>query len=171
MNQPKSLLCAVVCALSLLGPAPAQASSYFLDQIPHVVPRVESRRLVRVGVRTTDDLAYRGATPQGREELARLTGIARARLAVLSALSDLMRLRGVGPDAARALSAAGCRTVADLQRADPQLLADEIKRINDRTRLTTNPPRADNLVAWIAQAQQLAPLFQPEEEAPYIELR
>ena len=84
------------------------------------------------------------------------------RLSLLGAQTDLMRLRGIGPDAARVLVAAGCRGLAELQQSDPQALADAVKRTNDRTRLSTNPPRVENLVAWIEQAQELAPLYQPD---------
>jgi predicted flap endonuclease-1-like 5' DNA nuclease len=153
-------------ALVLLLCAPlARASNYFLEQLRAVASRSEILKLRRAGLRTTDDLVRHGATAAARAALSRRSGVAAARLSQLCALSDLMRLRGVGPDAARVMHAAGCRSVADLQRADPQELADAIKRVNDRTRLSTNPPRAENLVAWIAQAQRLPVVYQPDAVA------
>lgn len=143
----------------------ARASNYFLEQIASVATRAEIHALRRAGLRTTDELAWHGATPAMRTELARRTGIPLPRLAVLAALSDLMRLRGIGPDAARILHAAGCQSIGDLQRADPRALADAIKHVNDRTRLSTNPPRAENLVAWIAASQGLQRFYQPDPPA------
>lgn len=153
---------ALLAALPLLLGPSAWGSNYFLDQITALASRDEIRRLKRVGVRTSDDLAQRAGTSEGRAELRRRTGLSLQRLSLLGAQTDLMRLRGIGPDAARVLVAAGCRGLAELQQSDPQALADAVKRTNDRTRLSTNPPRVENLVAWIEQAQELAPLYQPD---------
>jgi len=152
---------AALLGLLLLAPLPAWASNYFLEQITALASRGEIRKLRRAGLRTTDDLARRGATAPGRQDLQRRTGIPLTRIVQLSSLADLMRLKGVGPDAARVMAAAGCRSIAELQQADPAALADAIKRVNDRAHLSTNPPRAENLVVWIAQAREIAPLFHP----------
>ncbi|MCS6913630.1 MAG: DUF4332 domain-containing protein [Myxococcales bacterium] len=156
------MIARLAMVVAVLLAVPALGSNYFLDQIVSVASRSEIRRLKRAGVRTTDELARRGATPQGRTELHRRTGISLSRLSYLSSLADLMRLRGIGPDAARVLVAAGCRSVAELQQADPYALAEVIQRVNDRARLSTNPPRAENLQAWIAQARQMVPLYTPD---------
>ncbi len=148
-------------ALALFLPA-ARASNYYLDQIAAVASRPEIRSLQRIGIRTTDQLIWYGATPAQRAQLSQVTGITAERLAVLAALADLMRLRGIGPDAARLLHAAGCHSIGELQQADAQALAAAVKRTNDRAHLSTNPPRADNLRVWISSARRLQPLYQPE---------
>jgi hypothetical protein len=144
-------------------PLPARASSYLLESIPTLVSRGEVYRLYRAGVHTTDELVWRGATPQARQDLGRRTGLPEARVLALAALSDLMRVRGVGPDAAAVISAAGCHNLVDLQQADPQTLAGAIRRVNDATHMTKNPPKADNLSAWIKLARRLPRVFWPEE--------
>jgi hypothetical protein len=155
--------CVIVWAWAPAGPA--AASNYFLEQITRIASKAEIRSLRRLGIRTTDELAYYGATPAQRRELARQTGLTPGRLAALGAMADLMRLRGIGPDAARVLAAAGCPSLTDLQRADPQALAEAVKRVNDRTRLSQNPPRVENLTAWVAASRELPARYQPDETA------
>ncbi len=151
---------ALVLAVLAGSPLQARASSYLLESIPKLVSRAEVRRFYHAGVRTTDELIWHAATPAGRQELSRVSGIAPERLFGLASLSDLMRLRGVGPDAAVVISAAGCHSLTELQQADSHDLADAIRRMNDATHLTKNPPRADNLSAWIEMARRMPRLLQ-----------
>ena len=73
----------------------------------------------------------------------------------LTALADLLRVRGIGPDVARLLTAVGVRTIADLQRADPNLTAQAILDVNKARRLSQNPPGAPSLGYWIRVSRDL----------------
>ncbi len=70
-------------------------------------------------------------------------------------MADLLRVKGIGPDVARLLSAAGVRTVAQLKAADPAKLNDAITAANTKQHLSENPPSIDHLKAWIQQAGTL----------------
>jgi hypothetical protein len=56
---------------------------------------------------------------------------------------------------ARLLSAVGVLTVLDLQKADAAKIADAIAKANAQQKLSENPPGAEHLAAWIAQAKNL----------------
>ncbi len=141
--------------LALAGGGRAHASNYALEEIPMLVPADEAQKLRAAGVATTFALLEKGADPKSRKALAASTKIAPKTLEGWIKMADLMRVRGVGPDVARLLTAVGVLTVADLQKADAQKTADAIAKIAASQKLSENPPSAEHLTAWIAQAKNL----------------
>lgn len=145
---------AAVLAGVLLGGV-ARASNYALEEIPGLIPADEAARLRAAGVQTTFALLERGGDPKTRKALAALAKVQLRTLETWVKMSDLMRVRGVGPDVARLLSAVGVLTVLDLQKAEAQKVSDAILRVNAQQKLSENPPSAEHLAAWIAQAKNL----------------
>lgn len=153
--RPRRIAAASFIWLAVASASPARASQYALEQAAAIIPRAVVPSLRRAGVRTTEDFLTWGKTPEGRRLLAQ-----RARLSVDQVtgwvfLADLMRVRGIGPDVARLLTAAGIRSLADLQRADAGNTAQNVKAVNKKTRLSTNPPGAESLGYWIEQSRAL----------------
>ncbi len=142
------------CAL-LFAPAPANASNYALEEIPALIPAEDAAHLRAAGVQTTFSLLEHGADPRSRKALAAAAKVQLRTLEGWVKMSDLMRVRGVGPDVARLLSAVGVLTVLDLQKAEAGKIADAIVRVNAQQKLSENPPSAEHLAAWIAQAKNL----------------
>ena len=70
-------------------------------------------------------------------------------------MADLMRIKGIGPDVARLLTAVGVATVVELQKADAQKTADAVAKVAAAQKLSENPPSPEHLQAWIAQAKNL----------------
>jgi predicted flap endonuclease-1-like 5' DNA nuclease len=70
-------------------------------------------------------------------------------------MADLLRVKGVGPDVAKLMAAAGVKTVEQLKSADAAKLNDDITKANAKQRLSENPPSTEHLAAWIKQAQTL----------------
>src|SRR5690348_9580840 len=99
----------------LLAPAVALASNYALEEIPQAIPAPEAAKLKGAGVSTTFELLERGADPSGRKALARKAHIPARTLLGWVQMADLLRVRGIGPDVARLLTAAGVKTVAELK--------------------------------------------------------
>jgi predicted flap endonuclease-1-like 5' DNA nuclease len=140
-----------VCALAL----PARASNYDIEEIPQAIPAAQAAKLKAAGVATTFALLEKGAEPGARKGLAKQTKIAVKMLEGWVQLADLMRIRGVGPDVARLLTAAGVKTVAELKDADAKKLDEEIGKVNAKSKLSENPPSEEHLKAWIDQAKTL----------------
>lgn len=151
MRPPRTPLFFLLLAIT---PA-ARASQYPLEQAVAIIPRDHVPALRRAGVRTTEDFLTWGRTPDGRRLLAKRAGFSVDKVTGWVFLADLMRVRGIGPDVARLLTAAGVRTLADLQRADAGGTAQTVREVNRRTRLSTNPPGAESLRYWIEQSREL----------------
>jgi hypothetical protein len=140
----------LAAALGLLvATTPAGASEYPLDQAVLIIPRPDARRLRRAGIDNTLDLLTYGRTAAARALLAQRTGLTVEKIDAWVALADLMRVRGIGPDVARLLTAVGVRTLAELQRSDPGATAVAIHELNRVKRLSPNPPGAESLAYWI----------------------
>ena len=143
-----------VAAVTVLG-GDAAASQYPLDQATRIIPRVEGHKLQKAGIQTTLDLFVEGHTAEGRRVLAARSGLPIEKIASWVALADLMRVRGIGPDVARLLTAVGVRTLAELQQADAAATGAAIHVYNRKTHLSTNPPGAASIAFWIGEAQHL----------------
>ncbi len=155
---PRVLALWLACAAA--APSPTLASEYPLDQVVVLIPRVDAHRLRRAGIANTLDLLTYGRTAAGRDLLARRSGLSVERIDAWTALADLMRVRGIGPDVARLLTAVGVRTIADLQRCDPVATATAIRDVNKARRLSPNPPRAESLAYWIDLSRALPIVFE-----------
>jgi hypothetical protein len=150
------LLCAAMLGATLLtAVGQARASNYALEEIPILVPADDAAKLKAAGVGTTFALLEKGADAKSRRALAGATKIAQKTLDGWVKMADLMRVRGVGPDVARLLTAVNVTTVAELQKGDAQKLADAIAKVASAQKLSENPPSAEHLAAWIAQAKNL----------------
>jgi predicted flap endonuclease-1-like 5' DNA nuclease len=133
----------------------AYASNYALEEIPQAIPAADAARLKAAGIATTFTLLEKTSEPKDRRSLAKVTKIAEKTLEAWAQMADLLRVKGIGPDVARLLSAAGTKTVAELKSANPSKLNDEISKANSKLHLSENPPSLEHLSAWIAQAQSL----------------
>jgi predicted flap endonuclease-1-like 5' DNA nuclease len=146
----------VVSAIALvLCGGIARASNYALEEIPQAIPAAEAAKLKAAGVPTTFALLEKAGDAKGRRALARDTKIAEKTIEGWAQMADLLRVKGIGPDVARLLAAAGIKTVAQLKSADAAKVADEIVKVNSKNKLSENPPSVEHLKAWIEQAQTL----------------
>jgi predicted flap endonuclease-1-like 5' DNA nuclease len=144
----------ILPALLLLAGV-AHASNYDLAEIPQAIPAADAAKLKAAGVTTTFALLEKGGEAPSRKALAKQTRIAEKTLEGWIQMADLLRVKGIGPDVARLLAAAGIKTVAMLKNADAAMLNDEIAKVNSKSHLSENPPSKEHLEAWIKQAQTL----------------
>jgi predicted flap endonuclease-1-like 5' DNA nuclease len=133
----------------------AHASNYALEEIPQAIPAPEAAKLKSAGITTTFALLEKAAEAKDRKSLARTTKIAEKTIEAWAQMADLLRVRGIGPDVARLLAAAGVHTVAQLKTANASALSDEIGKVNSKQHLSENPPSVEHLQSWIQQAQTL----------------
>jgi predicted flap endonuclease-1-like 5' DNA nuclease len=143
-------------ALPLLLATPAvRASQYPLDQAAAIITSTEAQKLRRAGVRTTADFLTWGRTPDGRRMLAERAGLGLEQITGWVMMADLMRVRGIGPDVARLLTAVGVKSIADLKKVDAESTAASIREANSKRHLSTNPPGAESIRYWVEQAMSL----------------
>jgi predicted flap endonuclease-1-like 5' DNA nuclease len=144
-----------VVVMLLAGAGLARASNYALEEIPQAIPTSEAAKLKAAGIATTFALLEKAADAKARKALAKETKLPEKTIESWAQMADLLRVKGIGPDVARLLAAAGTRTVAQLKTADATKLNDEITKVNSKSHLSENPPSIEHLTAWIAQAQTL----------------
>lgn len=128
--------------------------TYRIYNIDGIDERSRSR-LERAGIRNTDDLLRRCATPAGRAEASDTTGIDEATLLKWVNVADLMRITGIGAEYAELLDAVGVDTIKELQHRCAPNLAERLRAVNLDRRLTRAVPSAQRVARWIHEANHL----------------
>ncbi len=111
--------------------------------------------LRKAGIRSPGALLKKGATPAGRAEISRLTGIPGTFLLKWVNHADLCRIRGIGPEFADLLEEAGSDTVRELSGKKPEKLHEVLLGTNREQNLVRQVPSPLQLKDWIDQAKRL----------------
>jgi predicted flap endonuclease-1-like 5' DNA nuclease len=119
------------------------------------IGEVYSAKLKQVGVDSPQVLLERGATPQGRQELAEVTGITGTLILEWVNHVDLYRVKGVGSEYADLLEAAGVDTVVELAQRNPANLFDKLNEVNAEKDLVRKVPTSAQVEDWVTQAKSL----------------
>ncbi len=117
-------------------------------------------QLEGVGVKTTDDLLARGATPKGREELEAASGISHTLILKWINRVDLYRIKGIGSEYSDLLEIAGVDTVPELAQRNAANLTETLAEANAARNLVRRLPTVEMVAAWIAEAKTLPRVVQ-----------
>jgi predicted flap endonuclease-1-like 5' DNA nuclease len=112
-------------------------------------------KLKEAGVGTTEALLAAGQTTKGRKEIAEKTGISDALILRWVNHVDLFRVKGVGPEYAELLEAAGVDTVPELAQRNAENLFEKMLAVNAEKKKVRRPPRLEQVQNWVEQAKQL----------------
>ena len=127
---------------------------YKIDQIEGI-GAVYAEKLQAAGVKTTEDLLEKCAAKKGRVALAEETGISPKLILTWTNHSDLMRIKGVGPQFSELLEAAGVDTVKELRHRVAANLYAKMVEINDQKNLVNRVPVESELQKMIDIAKEL----------------
>ncbi len=116
---------------------------------------VHAEKLKKLGIRTTDALLKKGASPDGRKEIEAASGIGHSLILEWVNLSDLYRIKGVGSEYSDLLEEAGVDTVVELANRVAQNLLDKFVEVNNAKKLVRKLPSVKQVQAWIQQAKRL----------------
>jgi predicted RecB family nuclease len=114
-----------------------------------------TRKLQEAGITTTDVLLKKGASAQGRKELADKTGISDKLILRWINHCDFFRLKGVSGEYAELLEAAGVDTIPELAQRNAENLHKTIVDVNQAKQVVRKMPSQNQLNGWIAQAKKL----------------
>ena len=114
-----------------------------------------AKDLRKAGVRSTGSLLINGATPKGREEIAKGSGISKTLILEWVNHVDLFRIKGVGEEYSDLLEEAGVDTVVELAQRNPDNLFDSILETNSKKKLVRRPPSVKMVKNWVSQAKKL----------------
>ncbi|MDE6268545.1 MAG: DUF4332 domain-containing protein [Muribaculaceae bacterium] len=116
-----------------------------------------AEKLEAAGVKTTEALLERAATPKDRKKLAEETGISEKLILKWANHADLFRIKGVAGQFAELLEASGVDTVKEFRHRVAANLQPKMVEVNDEKHLCKRVPSVTELEKMIAQAKELEP--------------
>jgi predicted flap endonuclease-1-like 5' DNA nuclease len=119
------------------------------------VGQVYAQKLQEAGIKTTQALLEKGASPEGRKEIAGKAGISETLILKWVNHVDLFRIKGVGEEYSDLLEASGVDTVPELAQRNPENLYQKLVAVNQEKKLVRQLPTQDQVSDWIEQAKQL----------------
>lgn len=125
-----------------------------LEEIEGIGPAFAGK-LRKAGVRSTGDLLKKGATPAGRKQISKDSGIPGKLVLEWVNHSDLFRIKGVGEEYADLLEEAGVDSVVELSKRKAVNLLEAIKKANEKKKLVRLLPGLSRVEEWIKQAKKL----------------
>lgn len=114
-----------------------------------------AEKLTAAGVVTTAQLLEKCAAPAGRKALAEATGISDKLILKWANHADLFRVKGVGPQFAELLEAAGVDTVKELAHRKAENLAAKMAEVNEEKKLVRRVPVAVEVQKMVDFAKEL----------------
>jgi predicted flap endonuclease-1-like 5' DNA nuclease len=114
-----------------------------------------AQKLRATGITTTQALLEKGASPQGRTEIAEKTGISGRLILEWVNHVDLFRIKGVGEEYSDLLEEAGVDTVPELAQRNPEHLHQRLVAVNQEKKLVRQLPTRSQVSNWIEQAKRL----------------
>ena len=119
------------------------------------IGKVHSRKLAQIGIKTTEGLLKKGATPKGRKEIEEASGLGHKLILEWVNLADLFRIKGIGEEYSDLLEEAGVDTVKELAQRRADNLHEKVLEVNAAKKLVRRPPAAGMIADWIKQAKKL----------------
>lgn len=112
-------------------------------------------KLQDIGIKSVQALLEKGATPQGRKEMAAQAGIDESFILRWVNHADLSRIKGVGGQYAELLEAAGVDTVVELAQRNAENLHKHLVATNDEKKLVRKLPNHTQVSNWVKQAKKM----------------
>ncbi len=119
------------------------------------IGEVYAARLFDIGLVTTEALLNKGATPEGRREIAEKTGIDPQKILDWVNRADLFRIKGVADEYSDLLEAAGVDTVPELAKRNAVNLLTKLTEINTVQHLVRRMPTQREVSNWVEHAKVL----------------
>ena len=117
-------------------------------------------KLQEAGIETVEQLLEEGKKTAGRKKLAEKTGISEKLILTWLNHADLMRIKGVGPQFAELLQAAGVDTVKELAHRVPANLQPKLEEVNAAKNLVNRVPALKEVEKMVEQAKELPPVME-----------
>ena len=114
-----------------------------------------AEKLESHGIKTVEDLLKSGATPNGREELVKKTGISHHLILKWVDEADLFRVKGIGREYTELLRASGVDSVKELAQRRADHLHEKVAAINREKKHVREVPGVNTIERWIEEAKAL----------------
>ena len=114
-----------------------------------------AENLAAAGLVTTKQLLEKCAAPAGRKALEEESGISGKLILKWCNHADLFRVKGIGPQFAELLEAAGVDTVKELAQRKAENLAAKMLEVNEEKKLVRRVPVAKEVQKMVDIAKEL----------------
>ena len=114
-----------------------------------------AEKLAAAGIVKVTDLLAKCAAPAGRKALEEETGITGKFILKWCNHADLFRVKGIGPQFAELLEAAGVDTVKELAQRKAENLAAKMLEVNEEKHLVRRVPVAKEIQKMVDIAKEL----------------
>ena len=131
--------------------------TYKIIDIQGIGP-VYAEKLIGIGIETVDQLLEKGADAKGRQAIEEATGIRHDLVLTWVNHADLFRVKGVGPQFAELLEAAGVDTVKELRNRNAANLAAKMLEVNEEKHLCRRTPVEKEVAKFVELAKALEPV-------------
>lgn len=128
--------------------------AYKIIDIEGIGP-VFAEKLLAAGIETSVQLLDKCSCPAGRKALEEATGINGKLILTWTNHADLFRVKGIGPQFAELLEAAGVDTVKELAQRNAANLAAKMLEVNEAKHLVRRVPVEIEVQKMIDQAKEL----------------
>lgn len=118
-----------------------------------------AEKLTIAGIDTVEKLLEMCASAKGRKKVAEQTGIPEKLILRWTNHADLFRIKGIGPQFAELLEAAGVDTVKELRHRSADNLEAKLIEVNNDRNLTGRVPSSKELQAMIDEAIVIEPVI------------
>ena len=116
---------------------------------------VYATELRNSGVDSINALLKKGATRNGRQEMAAATGLPERRVLEWVNRADLYRVKGIGGQYSDLLEQSGVDSVVELVQRNPKNLVAALAETNERCHLVRKLPTEQQVKGWIRHAKTL----------------
>lgn len=124
------------------------------------VGEVYQNKLKEIGIISTEGLLEKGSTKKGRAKIAEDSGILEKLILKWINHVDLYRVKGIGPQYAELLEAAGVDTIPELAQRKPENLLAKMIEVNEEKKLVRGLPVLKQVTKWVEQAKALPRIIQ-----------
>ena len=125
-----------------------------INEIEGIGPS-HAEKLESHGIKTVENLLKSGATPNGREELVKKTGISHHLILKWVDEADLFRVKGIGREYTELLRASGVDSVKELAQRRADHLHEKVAAINREKKHVREVPGVNTNERWIEEAKAL----------------
>ncbi|SRR5690554_3212768 len=125
-----------------------------IQTIEGIGPAYEAK-LKEFGIEKVEQLLEAAAEKKGRTKLANDTGISEKLILTWVNHADLYRVKGIGPQYAELLEAAGVDSVPELANRNGANLLAKMKEVNEEKNLVRGLPAQKQVENWILRAKDL----------------
>jgi predicted flap endonuclease-1-like 5' DNA nuclease len=119
------------------------------------VGELYAHKLKDGGITSTQDFLEKGATAEGRREIAERSGISETLILRWVNQVDLARINGVSEEYGELLEVSGVDSIPELAQRNPENLFESITKVNQEKHLVRRLPTQRQVHEWIDQAKTL----------------